>query len=202
MSELGADEQMRRRVLAGGDARAAADARGGVHRLLGHVFGNQDRVAVLRAADVDGAVAARGDDAIESAPIDDEILHDGEGLRPPRLDGDGVAVLEPAHVELTDRGAAIGSVRHAVDDEAAHPANAFATVGVERDGVLALFRQPFVDDVEHFEKRHVGRHVLRGVIDQASGGGGTALPPDSQIQSHIDPRQGLGRRDWGLAYQP
>jgi hypothetical protein len=186
MRELGAHEQVRRRVLAGGDARAAADARGRVHRLLGHVFGNQDGVAVLRAADVDGAIAACGDDAIERAPIDDEILDDGEGLGPPRLDGDCVAVLEPAHVKLTDRGAAIGSVRHAVDDEAAHAADAFAAVGIERDRVLALLRQPFVDDVEHFEKRHVRRHVLRGVVDQPPGSGGTALPPDSQCQSHVD----------------
>jgi hypothetical protein len=43
-------------------------------------------------------------------------------------------------------------VGHAVDDEAAHAADPFATIGVERDGVLPLAYESLVDDVQHFEK--------------------------------------------------
>ena len=31
-----------------------------------------------------------------------------------------------------------------------------------------FFDQPFVDDVEHLEKRHVGRDVVGGVVHEAS----------------------------------
>ena len=68
----------------------------------------------------------------------DEVLDDRKRLGAPRLDGDRVAVLEAAHVELADGGAAVGPVRDAVDDEAAHAADALAAVRVERDRVLAL----------------------------------------------------------------
>ena len=75
------------------------------------VLRDQDGVAVRRAAGVDRDVAAGRDDAVERAAIDDEVLDDREGLGAPRLDGDRVAVLEPAHVELADGGAAVRAVR-------------------------------------------------------------------------------------------
>src|SRR5437879_4932706 len=90
-----------------------------------------------------------GHTASHSPSIDDEILNDWECLRSPRLDRNRVSVLEPAHVELTDRGAAVRTMRDAVYDEAAHAANTFATIGVEGDGVLSLSYQPFVHDVQH-----------------------------------------------------
>ena len=108
-----------------------------VHRQVGDVLGDRDRVAVRRAAAVHRDVAAGRDDAVERAAIDDEILDDGERLGAPRLDRDRVAVLEAAHVELADGRAAVGPVGDAVDDEAAHAADAFAAIGVERDRVLA-----------------------------------------------------------------
>src|SRR5262245_28100239 len=94
--DLCAHEQMRRRVLARRDARAAADARRRIHRVLGDVFRHRDGVAIWRAAAVHGHVAAGGDDAIERAAVDDEILDDGECLRAPWFDCDSVAVLEAA----------------------------------------------------------------------------------------------------------
>ena len=48
--DLGRDEEHRRGVRAGGDAGAAADAGGGVHREVGVVLRDRDRVAVGRAA--------------------------------------------------------------------------------------------------------------------------------------------------------
>ena len=62
----------------------------------------------------------------------------GNAARPPRLDGDRVAVAELAHVQLAGRGAALGAVRAAVDHHRARAADALAAVVVERDRLLAL----------------------------------------------------------------
>ncbi len=67
--------------------------------------------------------------------------------------------------------------------QAARPADAFPAVGVEGDGILALLHQPLVDDVEHFEKRHVRGHVLRHVVDEPPGRLRPPLSPDLQVQS-------------------
>ena len=45
-----------------------------------------------------------GDDAVEGAAVDDEVLDDRERLRAPGLDRERVAVLEAAHVELAGGG--------------------------------------------------------------------------------------------------
>src|SRR5262245_54601672 len=84
---------------------------------------------------------------------------------------------------------------NAVDDEAAHPADTLAAVGVERDGVLPLANEPFVDDVEHLEERHVGRDVGGAVVFETPGRGASRLTPDFEIESHWDP---FGAGDWGL----
>ena len=47
-----------------------------------------------------------------------------------------VSPSEPSHVELTDGGAAVRPVRDAVHDQAAHAADPFAAIGIERDSVL------------------------------------------------------------------
>ena len=98
---------------------------------------------------------ARGDDAVEARAVHRQILHDGKRQRAPGLDVQLVAVFEMAHVKLADGGAALGTVRHAVDHEAAHAADAFAAIVIESDRLLALGDQSLVDHVEHLEKRHV-----------------------------------------------
>ena len=77
------------------------------------------------------------DDAVERAAVDDEVLDHREGRGAPRLDVDLVAVLEVAHVELARGGRPLGPVGDAVDDHAAHAADALAAVVVEGDGLLA-----------------------------------------------------------------
>ena len=61
-----------------------------------------------------------------------------------------------AHVELAHRRTWIRTVRDAVDQESAGAADSFAAVGVERDRVVALRDERFVDDIQHLEERHVG----------------------------------------------
>ena len=71
--DLGRGEQLRGAVRARGHARAAADARGGVHRGVGRLLRHQDEVGVGRAAGGRGDVAAGLDDAVERAAVDDEV---------------------------------------------------------------------------------------------------------------------------------
>src|SRR6478735_6794841 len=99
---------MRRRVLAGGDTGAAADARGGIHCQIGGRLWNENRVAIGRAAAVNRDISAGGNDSIERASVDDQVFYDGEGLRSPWFDRDRLAVLEFPHVQLADCGTAVG----------------------------------------------------------------------------------------------
>ena len=71
-------------------------------------------------------------------------------------------------------GAAVRAVRDAVDHQAAAAADAFAAVGVERDRILAFLDELFVDDIQHLEERHVGMHVVGGVVYEPAGWSGPA----------------------------
>jgi hypothetical protein len=110
-----------------------------------------------------------------------EIFQHGEGLRPPRLDDNRLPVCEPPHVQLAGGGPWIRTVRDPVDHASARTADPLAAVRVECNRVFALANEVFVDDVEHLEKRHVGRDVLRDVIDETAGLILRRLTPDAQI---------------------
>ena len=87
-------------------------------------------------------------------------------------------------MKLANSRAAVGAVRDAIDDQTAHAADALAAVRIEGDGVFSLLDQSFVDDVEHFEERHVGRHLIGRVVDQSTRRGWARLTPDSQLELH------------------
>ena len=55
------------------------------------------------------------DDCVHSAAVYGKVLDHFEGHRPKGLDGDGVAVVKMAHVQLAQGGALFGSVGPAVD---------------------------------------------------------------------------------------
>jgi hypothetical protein len=59
----------------------------------------------------------------------------------------------------------IRAVRFPVNRERAGAANPFAAIGIERDWLVALPEQFFVQNVKHFEKRSVRRNVAHLVID-------------------------------------
>ena len=182
VGDLGRREQRCRGVLAGRDARAALDAGRGVEGRVSHRLGHRDGVGIGSGADVHRDIAAGAHDPIERRAIDDEILHDGEGRRPPRFDRDGVAVAEPPHVQLAHGGARIGAVRDTVDHAATGAADPFTTVRVERNRFLTLADEPLVDDIEHLEERHVWRDVVGLVLDQPPRGFWCRLPPHAQCQ--------------------
>ena len=111
-------------------------------------------------------VAAGLDDPVERRPIDDQVLDDRERLGSPRLERERIAILEKPHVKLADGRAAPRAMGHAVDQEPARPADALAAIVVEGDRLFAAADQLFVQDVEHLQKRHVGRHPLDLVGDE------------------------------------
>ena len=68
-------------------------------------------------------------------------------------------------MKLTGGGGFLRSVRGAIDDHAAGSANALSAVVVERDRLLAVPDEALVEDVEHLQERHVGRHLVQLVAD-------------------------------------
>src|SRR5207249_5368669 len=75
VGELRPDEERRRAVRAGRDAGAAPDARRRVERALRGLTLDGDRAGSGRAADAHRYIAAGSHDAVERAPIHDEIAH-------------------------------------------------------------------------------------------------------------------------------
>lgn len=175
--DLRGDEEHGAGVGAGGHAGATADAGGRIHGEVGALLGDGQGVGVLRRTRGDTDEAAGGDDAVEGAAVHHQVLDDGEGFGPPGLDGDAVAILEAAHVQLAGGGALAGAVGAPVDHHAAGAADALAAVVVEGDGFLALADEAFVHDVEHLQEGHVGADVLGGVFDELAVALGVLLPP-------------------------
>lgn len=117
------------------------------------VFADEDGVGVWHAAGGGAYVAAGLDDLIEGGAVYYEVADYWECLGAPWLDPDLVSVLEVAHVELAGGDAGVVAVGTAVDVEAAHAADAFATVVVEAYWVGDLvIDKLLVEDVEHFKE--------------------------------------------------
>jgi hypothetical protein len=68
-----------------------------------------------------------------------------------------VSVLEFPHVKLAHGRSTLRPVGNAVDHESTRAADSFAAVVVEGHRLFALRRQLFVQNVEHFQERHVLR---------------------------------------------
>src|SRR4029077_20993393 len=69
-------------------------------------------------------------------------------------------------------------------------ANSFAAVGIECDWLLATHEQPFIQNIEHFQKPRVRRDVFHVVIDKFAGGFWIRLPPNAQAKVHSCEEQG------------
>ena len=106
----GGDEEHGRTVLARRGAGSAADAGGGVHRLLGVGLRDRNGVGVGHRVRAHRDEASGLQNLVVSRTVHHEVLDDGERCRAPRLDGDRRAVLELAHVDLAGRGALAGTV--------------------------------------------------------------------------------------------
>jgi hypothetical protein len=92
VGHLGAHEEHAAGVRAGGDARAAADAFGRHEGAVGVGFGTGVALASGADAGVDRDEPAGLDDAVERRCGRRRGPDDREGVGPPRLDGDRLAV--------------------------------------------------------------------------------------------------------------
>lgn len=115
LADLRAYEEHRRAVLACSHACAAADACGAVHSLVGILLGYEDGVGILRLPCAHGDVAAGLYDLVERSAVNHAVLDYRERSRTPRLNGDDVAVVELAHVQLACGGSGVRAVRMTVN---------------------------------------------------------------------------------------
>jgi hypothetical protein len=76
----------------------------------------------------------------------------GNALRAPGFKVENITVLKVTHMELANCRAGLRAVRNAVDHEATHSADPFATVVIESNGFLALRSEIFIEDVEHLQE--------------------------------------------------
>src|SRR5215472_2019495 len=120
MRNFGTDEQSSSSVGTRGYASSTADAGSRIHSEIGVFLGNGNRVAIGRAACGSGNKSTGGDDAVEGAAVDREILHNRECFGAPGLKINHIAIFEVAHVQLANRGALESAMSLAIDHETAH----------------------------------------------------------------------------------
>ena len=185
MADLSPDKQHGAGILASRHAGTASDARGCIHGHVGGMFRDGNHIGIGNAARGGTDVASRLDDFVEGRAVDNQVADDGERLGAPRLNPNLVAVAELAHVKLTSGHAIIIAVWPTVDVEAAHAADAFATVVVEADRMGdAVVDEVFVQDVEHLKERAVGRDAVYGIGLEMALGTGVFLSPDMECEVH------------------
>src|ERR1035438_6961727 len=107
------------------------------------------------------------------------------GARAPWLQVQLIAILEVAHVQLADGGRALGTVRHAIDHETAHAADALAAIVVEGYRLFVLGDQTFIEYVEHLQERHLRIDIRDFVTHHQAFFARVALPPDMEGKFHV-----------------
>jgi hypothetical protein len=118
-------------------------------------------------------------DSIKRAAVDDQVFDHRKRARAPGLDRYRLTVAEVSHVQLASSGGLKRPVRDSVDDHPARPADALPAIVIEGDRLFAALDQAFVHDVEHLEKRHVGRYVISLVLDKLPGRVAVLLAPNA-----------------------
>jgi hypothetical protein len=108
----------------------------------------------------------------------------GKRLGPPGLDGDGVAVLEAAHVQLAGGHVAVRPVRASVDEHAALATDAFAAVVFIGDHLFVAQDELLVEVVECFQERHVFVQTVYFVFFKGAFGLWAVLPPYAECDFH------------------
>src|SRR4051794_35450008 len=87
-------------------------------------------------------------------------------------------------MQLAGSGGALRAVRNAVDHQPAHPADALAAIVIERDWVITPLDQTLVDDIQHFQERHIFADIVRLLLHHPALGCGILLAPDMKGQVH------------------
>lgn len=184
LADLGGYKEHSRAVFAGSDTCAAADASSAIHSHIGHLFGDGYGVGIGGATGVEGYVTAGLLNLVKGIAADHEIADYGESGRAPRLDGDGVTIVEFAHVQLACGDTLYGAVGVAVNVQRAHTADAFAAVVVEYYGFFTGFDKLLIEHVKHLEEAAAGGDVVEVVVLELPFGSGAALAPNAQVYAY------------------
>ncbi len=184
MRNLGPCEQGGCRIGTSSHTGAASDACRRIHRFIGVYFGDRDRIAIGRATGGNRNKAARSDNPVEGRSIYGKVFHHGKRPSTPWLQIERVAVLEAAHVQLTNRDTWERTVRDTVDHESAGTTNPFAAIVIESNGLFPFFHELVVEHVQHFQERHVLADAVHLILDHPTAIGCVALPPDVKSDSH------------------
>ena len=151
MAHLRAYKEHGRGVFAGGDAGSATDAGGGIKGSVGVVLLDGCSVGVGQVAHgIHRNESAGLNNSVKCTAVYHQVAHHREGLGPPRLNRNGVAVFELAHMKLAGGHPAVWTVGLAVDEHGAHSANSLAAVVVKNYGLGALRNELLVEHVHHF----------------------------------------------------
>lgn len=130
-----------------------------------------------------GDESTRANNPVVGSAVDDEILHDRERTNTEWLDGDGLAILKLAHIDLAGCSAT-RPLRNTIDHHVACSADALAAIARKRNRLLAFLSQAVVHDVEHLQEGTLGGD-FRGVnFDEFAFIGGGLLLPESEMKIH------------------
>src|SRR5262245_1272449 len=110
MTYFCAREKRRRSVRTSCYASATSDASRSIHRQIRVFLRYRDSIAVRGAAGRNRNEASTGNDAVESAAIDDQVLDHRKSFGAQWLQVKYVAVIRVTHVELSAVGCPIGTV--------------------------------------------------------------------------------------------
>ena len=154
-------------VLTGRHAGTATNAGSRVHALLCILVRDKDVVGILSGTSSDRDESASLKDLVKGAAVNHQVFDDRETSASERLHGDGSAILEVTHEELTGGDMIVRTVSAAVNEQRACTADTLAAIVVERHRTAALaasvngYRivtltdQLLIEDVKHFEERGV-----------------------------------------------
>ena len=184
LAHLGRNEEHCRTILAGSHASSAADAGGRVHGHVGNLLRDGGCVGVGGTTAVERHIAAGLLDFIECVAVYHKVADHGESGRAPGLDGDGVAIVEFTHMELTGGDSLYGSVGMTVDVEGAHAADTFAAVAVKHHRLLSFLHELLIEHVEHFKEAASGGDIVEVVVYETALLFGASLAPDLEVYAY------------------
>lgn len=133
---------------------------------------------------IDADKATGLQDFVEGFALYHQVFDDRERRTAPRFYRYGATVGEAPHVQLTGGNVVVRTVGPSVDVQAARPANAFAAIVVKSNRLFTLCNQVVVHDIEHFQKRRIGRNTIYINSLEISFGFGRGLPPYVQCKMH------------------
>ena len=115
LAHLGCNEQHSRTVFTSCRTSTATDTRCSVHSLVCDRFRYGYSVSIGYSARIDVYISACLHNLVVGIAVYYQVFDNGESTASPRFDGDGFAIVELTHMELTGSNSLVGTVRMSVD---------------------------------------------------------------------------------------